>query len=433
MEGLIMRISTSEFNYCSEGLYRQIYRQSDTSLFIKVSDNYLSLFECIVKDDYLKDKEQQQIYNLFNNNSSNDYYHWKDEYTFIEKIIIDSSNYNLFIKEHDKFIKICLFCSDDIHVPIIQYWIDKKDNIPSCQEAIDWIKKNINKKQLELTIKYYSLEPTKNDLFILYPDISEEWCSSAIGIKDGTVVGYDDGWYRKGELSKGNFLMNLEQVELLFYLFSTSSNIYNYLETYNHNGIDYYIYGKEFVNKDNLPSSNLIYFTASGELFLAMANTTLQKAVEAIKTIYIDKVKKFRYVLLNHWCEQLAIEKSLNNNNTISTIFSNESLFPDLKIVVTNQDNGFYVGVYDGYSKEFPMFVKNYVLEALTNKTLYKYAPIKTHEKNGKKYTIFHFETAEKQKVLCWSNNNNDIPILKEYSFMHISKEEAFDFVEKTL
>lgn len=432
MEDLIMRISTFKFNCCTEGLYRGTYRQSDTSLFIKISDNNSSLFECIVKDEYLKDKEQEQIYDLFNNNSSNDYYLWKDEYSFIEKILIDNSNYNLFVKEHDKFIKICIFCNDDIHAPIIQYWIDKKDNLPLAQEAVDWIKKNINKKQLELIIKYYSLEPTKNDLFILYPDTSEEWCSSAIGIKDGTVVCYDDGWYRKGELSKGNFIMNMAQVELLLYLFSTSSNIYNYLETYNRNGTDYYIYGKEFVNKDNLPSSNLIYFNASGELFIAMANTTLQKSVEAIKTIYIDKVKKLRYMLLTHWCEQLAIEKSLKNNNTIGTIFSNESLFPDFKIVVTTQDNGFYVGVYDGYSKEFPMFVKDYVLEALTNKTIFKYEPIKTYEKNGKKYLVYHFNTAGKQKVLCWSNDNN-IHVLKEYSFMNISKEEVFSFVEKTL
>ena len=426
MEDFIkMRISTFKFDYLTEGLYQQ-----HEFLFLKLSNNYSSLIEYSAKDEYIKDKEEKQLYDLFTNENDESIFHWKEEYTFVEKNKSNDIYYCLFAINHDSFIKICILLPNT-NSPIIQYWIDKKEDTPSLEEAIDWVKNNINlSEQTDLSIKYYSFEP-KSEFTILYPDTSEEWCSSAIGIVDRAFLEYDDGWYHAGELSKGNYLMNLEQVELLFSIFYNGTNSYKYLETYNHDGMNYYIYGKEFINDNNLPDSSIIYFNDSKELFIAKANTNLNKASDAIKSIYIDKVKKLRYALLNHWCEQLFEEKTINDNNAISVIYSNEERLHDVKILLINQDDNISVDVFVGYEKNYPMFIKSYYIDAIINRKIFRYSPLKIYEKDDKKYTLLNLETAEKQKILCLYNDKN--PVIKEYSFNNYSIDKALSFVEKTL
>jgi len=421
-----MRIQTRKYDYLTKGLYRD----SDI-FFLKFSANHSSLIEYCLKDEYIKEKEPKQIYDLLNSTLNNDFYHWKDEYAFIEKNKSNDVDYCLFAIDHDNFIKVCIILLNDAHSPIVLYWIDKKEDAPSLGEAIEWIKTNINlSKPIDLSIKYYSFEPNCKTT-ILYPDTSGEWCSSAIGIVNNHFIEYDNGWYHAGELAESNMMMNLEKVEMMFSIYHNRYLEIRHIENYNHNGINYYIYGKEEITDKNLPSSVIVFFNDSKELFIASAKTNLNKAIDAIKSIYIDKVKKLRYAFLNHWCEQLFVEKTTNNNvDSGSVIYSNEEKFHDCKIVLINRDNNISVESFIGYKEKYPFFINDYI-DAITSKKIFTYKPSKIFEKNEQKYTLLNFEANEKQKILCISNDGE--PVIKEYSFKNYPKETALAFVEKTL
>ena len=124
-------------------------------------------------------------------------------------------------------------------------------------------------------------------------------------------------------------------------------------------------------------------------------------------------------------------EKTINDNNAISVIYSNEERLHDVKILLINQDDNISVDVFVGYEKNYPMFIKSYYIDAIINRKIFRYSPLKIYEKDDKKYTLLNFETAEKQKILCLYNDKN--PVIKEYSFNNYSIDKALSFVEKTL
>ena len=146
-----MRIQTRKYDYLTEGLY------SDSDIFfLKFSANHSSLIEYCLKDEYIKEKEPKQIYDLLNSTLNNDFYHWKDEYAFIEKNKSNDVDYCLFAIDHDNFIKVCIILLNDAHSPIVLYWIDKKEDAPSLEEAIELCQFGYHKdydKLIELKLK----------------------------------------------------------------------------------------------------------------------------------------------------------------------------------------------------------------------------------------------------------------------------------------